>query len=302
MKNNKGAIIALSLSLVLAFILLGFAAVHFAGMQNEGVQKEVHDVRAFWLAEAGVEDAFFNLPGSLGNPYTVYYLGATGNYKWYSTKLSDVRWRINSTGSLSPKTRKIEAIVGPNVLKAFITTGGMEAPGAGGPDDHITPQGSYETYFDFSFGGEDGIFKISKEEMYALKDTEIIDPSNNPDTVDGIIWISWSPSVPENKRLLKITDPNWEHSGILIIEGDLEMEGGHFDGIIWVEGAVKKINGNDLVNGSILVHDPNPDNNTKINGSCAINYDEAAIDNAFALFAGGYPDAVHHIIRWREVN
>ena len=55
MANKRGSILAISTGFILAFTLLGFGAVYFAGTQSQEIEKKVASSKAFWLAEAGIE-------------------------------------------------------------------------------------------------------------------------------------------------------------------------------------------------------------------------------------------------------
>lgn len=294
MKNNKGTVLAITLGFVLVFIMVGLAAVYFSGAQNESIEKLIQDNQAFWLAEAGVQEAFFNLPTNLG-PFNGSL--STGNYQAESVVVTpNVRWNINSngsfiTGSVVSKIRRIQVEVGPNVFDAVNTTGTLSSPGGGGLDDHISPAGSYQEGMTLVF---QDIFGISEATMDSLKTVDLNNPKNNPPIPSGnqIIWVTGN---------LKITSTGWRHSGILVVNGNLNMEGGHFDGLIWVNGSVKMINGNDLTNGAIFINDPN-DGDTKISGTSTIEFDTQEIDEAYALYSGSYPGSVHHMIHWQEMN
>jgi hypothetical protein len=85
----------------------------------------------------------------------------------------------------------------------------------------------------------------------------------------------------------------------------MDMQGGHFEGLIWVKGSFSTINGNQLVEGSIFVENINAkDTETKINGTSALIFDKAEVDEAYIelLNQGGSPSAVHFLSSWQEVS
>ena len=312
MRNEKGVILALTLSLVLVFILLGIAAIYFSGLQSQQMQKGILSAQAFWLAEAGVQEAFFNLPDNPAPGGISHPLG-NGNFYYVSQDISTppavgVRWQIDSDGNvLAPDgtillTRRIQAIVGPNVWRAITTTGTLSAPGSGGLDDQIEPDGSYEEKAILNFKN---VFGIYEEEMigysvangtnYVYDDKAVNPVFNN----NGVIWISWNPATPPNKKILQITNADWNYSGILIVEGDVNMEGGHFDGVIWIKGGLARINGNNIVSGSVFVNDLNTDEDTRINGTSSLSFDDGAIDQAFSYISNN-PETFHNISSWQE--
>lgn len=293
MRKQKGSILAITIGFALVFIIFGLTSLYLSGLQREDSEKQTHKVQAFWLAEAGIQRGFWRLPDT--TPINNEPLG-NGSYNVSITPLSSVRWIIDSVGSVYSQTREIQVEAGPNVLKAIITTGTLRSTGGGGLDDHIDPDGSYEEEAEYLENPDsfEKIFGIPEATMSDLA-THTYNPPNNPDITDGINWIHGE---------LKITKNTWSHSSILIVEGSLEMEGGHFDGIIWVKGAAKMINGGNLVDGAVIIQDLNPNpGETKINGNAALEFDKVAIDNAFSIYSSSNPEMYDHIniVSWQEV-
>lgn len=61
MRREKGSVLAITTSFVLAFTMLGFGEIYFAGLQSESVQRQAASTQAFWLSEAGVQRAIWEL-------------------------------------------------------------------------------------------------------------------------------------------------------------------------------------------------------------------------------------------------
>lgn len=61
MRSEKGSILAATTGFALVFTLLGFGAIYFSGLQSESIQKQTASTQAFWLAEAGVQQAIWEL-------------------------------------------------------------------------------------------------------------------------------------------------------------------------------------------------------------------------------------------------
>ena len=59
MMNNRGAVLPITLSFVLAFTMLGFSTIYLATLQNEAADKRIASEKAFWLAEGGIQKAYW---------------------------------------------------------------------------------------------------------------------------------------------------------------------------------------------------------------------------------------------------
>ena len=308
MKNPKGIILALTVAFMVIFTLLGFAAMYLAGLQGQGIEIKTASTKAFWLAEAGVQRAVSQLPGTLFNPADFITLGE-GKYK-VSTALKPGyhhRWIIDATGRIElyrPIQSRIVAEVGPTDMNAFQTTGTLKP----NSENQILPQGNYSEgreNFDWTF---DGLF--GTEDPSTLPEVQIVTTrpgrTNNPVLADngtalaeeGIIWVIGD---------LKITNNAWQYQGILIVDGAFEMTGGAFTGIVWVNGTAKMIEGNPGVIGAVFVNDPThapgDGGETKIDSSSAwISYNAGAIDAAYDNLdpKTTSPATFRHIVRWEE--
>lgn len=312
--NKQGSILAITTGFIIVFTLFGYEAIFLSGLESQATIKQASSTQAFWLAEAGIEQAFYHLPDACFNtdtdpdPSNFLLLGA-GAYS-VDTYLKDGfshRWIIDATGyvpppkpepdDFEPAIKTIQAEVGPNMSGAIITTGDVVAPGGGGSDeglgDHVDGPVLVDQDFTFKdiFGVEESVIKDSHtyyEEILPSK-TFI----TNPLCGDGVIWLVGD---------VKTTNTWGTHSGILIVDGNLSMEGGHFNGIIWVNGALDKINGVDAVHGSIYIHDPN-EGSTIVNGTSGVSYSEEAIDGALDFLGEGITLLLdYRIVRWEEIN
>lgn len=288
MRTSKGSVLVITIGFALVFTMLGSASIYMSTLQSETQEKQILSQQAFWLAEAGVQRAFFNLTAPPPTPTNITFQEELGNgsYNYSIQNITNVRWHIKSIGTVNNINRTVEADVGANIIDAITTTGSLASPGGGGLSDQIFPNGSYQQNATFTF---QDIFRMNETNMSGIS-TSNPDSGNNPVTTDGVIWVK-----PGD---VKITG-NWNHSGIMVVNGDLDMEGGHFSGVIWVNGNCKMINGNDLVDGAIFVNDTN--GQTKITGSSAINFNTTSIDNAFSNINASYP-IVHNLIFWHETG
>ena len=121
------------------------------------------------------------------------------------------------------------------------------------------------------------IFGYTKTEVESGATNLYVDPENNILPVDNITWVNFV----ENTELL-ISDNNWEGSGILIINGDMRISGGYFEGIIWVIGNLR-ITGNPIIEGAIFVEGGTDIETTLSTGNPTINYNSDVVSSTYYL-------------------
>jgi len=295
MPKEKGAVLGITVTFLLVFIMLGLGSVYFSGAQALAIQKRVSGIEAFWLAEAGIQSAMQFIINNKPIDYTDSSPQCLSTGRCYRREIDGtavsnvaVRWQIDSTGTVgtvSGVNSHLRVNFGPNVLRAFTTTGTIDSPGSGGIDDHIEPDGSYLVHATFDL---EGIFKITEAQILSLPGIDIytntangqvrIDQVTGGAAVDGVTWIN-------------------NNNGTA-----------HFSGVIWVEGACLNINGDHMVTGAVFVHDTNtPPGETQISGNSAIDYSEAgggiaAVDAVFANIGSTYPRSLHAVLSWEEVH
>ena len=124
------------------------------------------------------------------------------------------------------------------------------------------------------FPSIEDIFGFTKEEMEGISTRNYTDPPNNSD-VDGITWVKF-----QDNSEFKITTAGWYGSGILVVDGDLAISGGTFDGIIYVFGNLT-VSGNPQISGGVLVQTQIDTTATITAGTPFIAYDSVNIANAF---------------------
>ncbi|RLD65980.1 MAG: hypothetical protein DRI84_05770 [Bacteroidetes bacterium] len=89
-----------------------------------------------------------------------------------------------------------------------------------------TIEGNVDEWADFTF---EEVFGMTMAQMKTIADHYYTNPGNNVSPVDGITYIK----TTRNKKAHFFGD--WSGSGILIVDGNFQMTGGTFEGIIWVE-------------------------------------------------------------------
>jgi len=111
------------------------------------------------------------------------------------------------------------------------------------------------------------IFGITMEQMRAIADHDYTNPSNNVSPVNGVTYIELT-----GNNKVHFTNRHWSGSGILIVDGDFQMTGGTFEGIVWVNGRLQ-IAGNALVRGSMFVSEEPNNQLPHVTGNCDLYYD-----------------------------
>ncbi|MCM8795184.1 MAG: hypothetical protein NC928_00615 [Candidatus Omnitrophica bacterium] len=276
MAGKRGVVLIFTLLVsIVLYILLGSFFLKSIN-ENNLVRRYVNSVRAFWLAEAGIAEAKRNMPNSI--PSTA--LG-TENYTYNATTshLQGEYYQVVSTGSVMlerlPKpeviTRSLTAILKTNPVNpdnfqhAIRTTVDLVVKG------NVRINGPYEENASFNFPS---LFNYSKEDLKSSATHLYSDPPNNVTPVEGITWVDISPGGE-----LRIASNTWAGSGILVVNGDMQITGGTFNGIIYVIGKLR-MSGNPIINGSILVEsDTELVEDTTLTGKVTINYDSDAIAN-----------------------
>ncbi len=290
--NNRG--IALIASYIIITVLLIVSAAFSARSIGEQrvANKEKDSVQAFWLAEAGLDRAINELPdtplsGTLGR----------GAYSTQTTPATSVRFLITSSGGV-PALDSAD----PNNIVRTITALVEQPANDASPDDitsaiaangDIVVRGSAEVNGDIddneTFYFED-VFGVSKEVMKNNATNLYTDPPNN---VTPVTEITWSDLVNDGEMI--ISDSNWEGSGILVVNGDLRLTGGHFRGIIWVIGALW-VSGEPVVDGAIFV-ESGAEFETTLTGNPTVSYDSDAVSDAFNYSPSDLPP---FIVNWKE--
>lgn len=301
---NKKRGIALILALLVITVLTILLASFFLRSINENnlVRRSVNSTRAFWLAEAGVAGAIKELLPTPG--WTTGNLESNPNYQWSATSAwwtssgpgVDI-YQVNSTGTVilpgGSIDRNLEAFVSvtppqPDDFDVAIeVNGGLNLFGS----YDINPDDSYTTNASLSFTDKFDLSSGRIKNIAIEQGTYYVNPSSPLQDLNGITWIDIV--APTTK--LKIPKTGWSGSGILIVNGDTDIEGGTFDGIIWVIGELT-VTGNGTINGAML-SECEETIVTDIGGNPTINYNWTMVSDALDLLD---PFASRTIKSWRE--
>lgn len=278
MNRPKGFVFvfALLVTLILSLLLISFYMQNI----NEGnlAKRFADSTRAFWLAEAGLADAYANFPGgsvsgSLG--------GSNYTYAAVVTPISGNYYMITSTG----RVNRADGTVITRVITSSLKTGSVdpakfkygietttELEIKGSVD--INPNNSFKEFSTLDFSD---IFGVTKAQMQAGA-THSYTAATFVAPVDGITWVD----VPSGETLN--VAGNLSGSGVLVINGNTRFSGTVvFNGIIYVIGTLT-MTGNVVTAGSVLA-ESSTTVDTTITGNVTINYDLDAITAALASVA-----------------
>lgn len=291
-KDNSGFIL-ITLYMVIAVLMILVTAFTARSISEQRVADKNRDSnRAFWLAEAGLDNAIAKLPNS---PLS----GSLGDGKYYTetSQISPVRFSIVSKGgvpdvdqtNINNAIRIIRAIVERPVNDAdpSVITSAISADGPVTIKGSTVVNGDIDDYAEFDF---EEIFGISKGTMQNKATNSYDNPENNVTPVNNITWADVDSG---NEMIISYTD--WEGSGILVVSGDLRITGGYFRGIIWVVGTLW-VSGNPIIDGTIFV-ESGAEFETTLTGNPTVSYDSDAISEAFGFLPSDLPP---YIVSWDE--
>lgn len=285
--NRKGFVLAFSLlvSLVLSLTLSGFYVQNIN--ENRQARRSSDSAQAFWLAEAGIAQAYVNWANipTTNFPDSSHVYWATivpdgGNY-----------YKIIAHGkAIHPDGGGIEQIITASVKTGntdpakfkygIETTTELEIKGS----VDINPNDSSKEFSTLDFSD---LFGVTKAQMQAGA-THAYTNSNFGAPVNGITWVE----VPSGQTLT--VSGNLAGSGVLVINGNVKFSGTVvFNGIIYVIGTLT-MTGNVTTTGSVLA-ESSTTVDTTITGNVTINYDLNKITTALGAVAPLYKQ----IVSWK---
>lgn len=291
-KDNKGMILVASYMVITVLVVLtvGFATRSIG--EQRIASKEKDSIQAFWLAEAGLDRAISDLSiaslsGTLGS----------GTYSTQTSSVSSTRYLVVSTGGVpgidtaDPNNivRTIRAIVEQPALDADPSgiTSAITANGDVVVRGSAEVNGDIDANYVFDF---EEVFGISKETMEDSANNSYVDPPNNVTPVSNITWVDI-----DSLEDFRITDNTWTGNGILVVNGDAKITGGHFEGIIWIIGSLW-ISGDPIIDGAIFV-ESGTEFDTTVTGNPIVNFDGDDVLSAFDYLPS---DLLPYLVSWKE--
>lgn len=316
--DRKGLVLILVLGILAVLIIIGSAFVSLTNSEMQMVKNQGNSIRAFYLAEAGVEEAVYRLKNGNtiipdgGTITFTGYLYQAGNDDYTVTiERGGSTYTVTSTGAYpnltaSDKvTRKVRVNVtvipingNPAYVTNAITTNGNIAING-------NPRISGQIQMGAGLGDQSfqDVFNMTKDELCSMA-TKI---PNITGSVNGITWVELT-----GNSIVTISS-QWTGSGILIIDGSdrtelitddiLVMTGGggqsqNFQGLIWIIDGGLSINGSVSIGGAIFVEGPTTLDSIELSGGAQlkITYDSTIVNNV--LSGLGNTITVSH---WEEV-
>ena len=286
-EREKGIALVIVLGLLLLLVIAAVSFMLTSLSEIKMVRGQNRSTKAFYLAEAGIGQARIQLDQDWSNRSAISStpLG-DGNYSAiiYTTDSGGValpadKLRVKATGNVNGTSRAVEVVLefvggGISGITHAITSQGTLNIG-GSAENGITPTGSYS-------GGEEtltfqSVFGITKAEMEQLALDYFPDTHYNTaihdDPVTGLTWVNGG------VNLSQLTSGSWSGDGILIVNGDLNISGGTFEGIIWVAGNMNMMTGSPEITGALFV-ECDSTSTTSILGNPTITFSTTAIDEA----------------------
>ncbi len=297
--SESGVILPIVIILMLALTITGLAFLNAGVMENSLVRRQIHKDQAFYLAEAGVEHARAQL-GQNWNDLALIGpidLGAGDhNASIDDTALPSTKRRVTSTGAVDGISKTVEVILrkpptGSGIDWALTAGGDIIVTGNADIDPEPDPESPYEDKFvDFELGDDPGDGLSLFEEIFGVTQLEMEDIAKNfpnhhydralndqKDTVENITWVNGTS---------EITTDTWSGSGIFIVNGDLKITGGTFEGILWVIGKLTLGAGNPKIRGAVFV-ECGAEVDTTLKGTVKVELDSGAIDNVLGNLGTG---------------
>lgn len=311
--NKRGVVLIFGLLVAMVLIILVLTFWDKTMDENNFVIRYVNSVRALWVAEAGVAEAIVNLPNSPTNGNLGSYSYATttvhritiGGYDYYdivSTGIVD----LPSGGNI---TREVNVVVKEHSIDPTKFRYSIQAANDlcfGGqncnkdPYDFIEPDNPPGCFGGDCYTEFDGAINFA--DMFGYGQAFVSSVANHytettfPGAISGVTWVDVTPG-----QYLTINggsgDPdNPDGTGILIVNGDLRVEGSYvFRGIIYVLGTLRARGTFDSYGSIVTASSAGIDS---INGTPDFFWDQNDIANALQQLSS----FSRVIVSWKETS
>ncbi len=305
-KKEQGSAMIMAVVVLFIIFIIGSSVVFLSENESRKTVKSNKQNAALYVADGGVEKALWETNRTSGYTGESNIVLGSGTYTvTVSTPAGNPDQReINSTGQIGSYRRKIKVLcerlseeitvnsalacggdvnMGGNAnvsgtsLTGVLVPVGSSVSTAGGATVTGTPATGNAPFPSF-----EDVFGMTMAQMKGYATTKYTNPGNNP-ACSGITWVDGD---------LKATTTSWHGTGILIVNGDFDVSGGDFTGVIYIVGSFT-MTGNARIEGSILSQ--SMADVTGIFGTADIAYSTAAVELANNV----YP---FKIITWQEVK
>lgn len=301
--NKQGVALVFTLIVVLVLSIIFSAFFMRSINDNNLVKRHVYSTRALWLAEAGVAQAMANLPTMVSFTDT---LGGNSAYQFGADSVTLIShdavtgedvYRIEARGwvvlpSAGTIERNIESYVRLSPPQPGDFTAAIEAQGILDIRGNPTITGDVLPDSRFTFEGK---FNLTTAEIKAIATAEGHYYEDPPSPLQDFYGLNWVKITDPSKKL-QIPRTGWQGDGILIVEGQTDMEGGVFDGILWVIGELK-ISGNPTITGTVVAECGAEV--TDVVGTPTLTYSESEITDALNVNLNVH--ARRTALSWREL-
>ncbi|MDD5491207.1 MAG: hypothetical protein PHV60_00820 [bacterium] len=305
-KKEEGNALVFSVVVILVIFIIGASVVFLSENETRKTVQSSKQNAALYIADGGIEKAMWELNRSTGYEGESNIPLGSGTFTVViSTPAGNPNQReIVSTGQIGLSRRKIktlcEKIPGTITVNSALACGGNVNMGgnasvAGGTLTGIlvpvgcsvsTAGGSIVTGTPSTgnapFPSFEDVFGMTMAQMEGFATNKYTNPGNNP-VCSGITWVDGD---------LKATTSSWSGTGVLIVNGDFDMSGGNFTGVIYVVGTFR-MTGNARIDGSILSQ--SMAEVTGIFGTADIAFNPTAVEQANNV----YP---FKILTWQEMK
>lgn len=281
MSRKQGSVLVVTMGFVVAFTLLGMAALHFAMVQNEATERQKASMEAFWLADGAVEKARAEFPSlvdkdqppvhlvnELAEPLTNKYFDVHTRRKvdpdGYQRQF---RYEVLSYGSVNGEQRFILAELDKFNIPDFPLITTSEPINAPVPPKIVE---RIDNVLEDACG-DDNLFR---------------DNNNLPSSIEDVLCLHLvksefitiperDPNEPANVLVIDVTGINSSDSGgivptitfaspingIVQIRGDVKLNQSnlnnvnlHIDGALIVDGTVEFVNNNPAADEPELIY------------------------------------------------
>lgn len=294
-RSEKGIVLFIVLGLVLLVAVAVSTTILVSTSEIKMTRRQSDSTKAFYLAEAGIHRARTQLSLDWSDRDAMSNIGlgdGTYSVNIYDTDsvgspLPTNQLRVESTGNVEGISRRIETILentgdSSHITNAIEMEGSLDLRGSAEVNGSVVEGATLS--FEDVFGMDKSALETIAQNSYPAT---YYSAAFNNDTAAVLTWVS----APGEES--QITINGWTGDGILVVEGNLKITGGTFNGIIWVIG-VLTVSGNPIINGAIFV-ESGVAVDTTVTGTAEINFDASAVESAFTVLAG--PPEIQS---WRE--
>lgn len=316
MNNTKGVAIIIVFSIIMVLAILGTAILSRSISESNNAQRYAESVRAFWLAEAGINNALYQLRTTYSNMNAI---NTTGVGQGYNVGIAayGVDRIVNSTGYVSATnvTHSLQAVISQTVPPDFYDNAIYSAGEVdlNGNAYAINGNVSYADELNYSQNNINGTVtqdavsplprfnfqelrnqSSSQQNVYVVSGNKLVNQATGSQAFPSSFWYNVTTSTPN----------------IVYIEGDLQLNGniGAIGGFFVVVGDIitnpgaaedASINGNGQVNGLFYTRGEFDINggggNLNVNGGVWAGEEAELNGNANITYNQTYMDAVRSL-------